>query len=400
MSLSTEAYARQLKQLLPRGLLWKLEPDSWLSKLLLAIADELARSDARGEDLVDEWDPRSALETLTDWERVLGITPALGATTIQRQTAITAAVVARGGSTPAYFISLAASLGFVATIDGPGTVPTPIPFVAAGTLSDNGQPGVPAGYAANDVFLTVVAGNPAAPSGWTQLATYTSYFGVYWRRSTASETAPNFGAGYRCRMAAYRGAITTETPIEVIGTVGTASGSLTSHVPGANAPSITTLSARAMVLLARGEYVDDAPELLANIAYLDPASGQPAQALAFSNGAGPVATARGIGLWHDIRLTAGATGIASGSHADLSASGGTYASGAVLLAMKPAPMTLAAHNWRMNVDLSGSTGLVMLDFRSGTGRSGDRLGGATVADLETVINRAKPAHTAVAYAYV
>lgn len=114
--MDSAAYARQLKQLLPRGALWRLDPDSWLSKLLLAIAGEFARIDARGGDLVREWDPRTALETLPEWERVLGVVPPDGATATDRQLAITALMVARGGATPAYFEALAASLGFVATV--------------------------------------------------------------------------------------------------------------------------------------------------------------------------------------------------------------------------------------------------------------------------------------------
>jgi uncharacterized protein YmfQ (DUF2313 family) len=114
------AYARQLKQLLPPGRLWNLEPGSWLERTLLAIADELARIDARGAQLVDEWDPSTALETLDDWERVLGITPPGGATAGERQIAITAAYVARGGQSAAYFIGLASRLGFVATVTDTG----------------------------------------------------------------------------------------------------------------------------------------------------------------------------------------------------------------------------------------------------------------------------------------
>jgi uncharacterized protein YmfQ (DUF2313 family) len=117
---NAEAYARQLKQLLPPGRLWKLEPDSWLSKVLLAIGDELARIDARGEKLIDEADPRTALETLPEWERMLGITPPAGATAGERQLAITAAYVSRGGQTAAYYIALAASLGYVATVTDTG----------------------------------------------------------------------------------------------------------------------------------------------------------------------------------------------------------------------------------------------------------------------------------------
>ncbi|MGI5862880.1 MAG: YmfQ family protein [Myxococcales bacterium] len=110
------AYARQLKQLLPQGRVWNLEPDSWLSKLLLGIADELARIDGRGEGLLDEWNPATASETLDDWERVLGITPPAGATGAERRVAVAAKYVARGGQTAAYFVSLAERLGFVATV--------------------------------------------------------------------------------------------------------------------------------------------------------------------------------------------------------------------------------------------------------------------------------------------
>jgi uncharacterized protein YmfQ (DUF2313 family) len=114
-----ERYARQLKQLLPPGALWWLDPGSWLSTQILAIGDELARVDARGETLVDEWDPRTALETLPEWERVLGVpdgaTP-LSSITAERQAAAARKLAARGGQTAAYFVELAARLGFVVTI--------------------------------------------------------------------------------------------------------------------------------------------------------------------------------------------------------------------------------------------------------------------------------------------
>ncbi len=117
--MDANAYARQLKQLLPGGSLWRLDAGSWLSKLLLGVADELARVDDRGDDLVNEWDPRTALETLPDWERMLGITPAASATAIEREAVVAATLAARGGATASYFIGLAAHLGFVATIDYP-----------------------------------------------------------------------------------------------------------------------------------------------------------------------------------------------------------------------------------------------------------------------------------------
>jgi uncharacterized protein YmfQ (DUF2313 family) len=115
---------RQLAQLLPPGPLWTLDPGSWLSRVLLAIADELARIDDRCDNLLDEWDPRTALETLEDWERVLGLAPASDATVSARQVAAAAACAARGGSTPAYFVALAAGLGYVATLDEPPVTAT------------------------------------------------------------------------------------------------------------------------------------------------------------------------------------------------------------------------------------------------------------------------------------
>ncbi len=110
------AYARQLKHLLPRGSLWALEDGSALGKLLLAIADELARIDARCVALVEEWFPDTADETLDDWERVLGIVPEDGATDAERRLVAAAALTARGGSTPIYFVALALKLGFVTSI--------------------------------------------------------------------------------------------------------------------------------------------------------------------------------------------------------------------------------------------------------------------------------------------
>jgi uncharacterized protein YmfQ (DUF2313 family) len=106
------AYARQLKALLPPGRLWSVEAGAELSKLLLGIAEELARIDGRAADLLNEWDPRTADETLEDWERVLGITPGASDTEAARRLAITAKVIARGGSTPFYFVQLASALGF------------------------------------------------------------------------------------------------------------------------------------------------------------------------------------------------------------------------------------------------------------------------------------------------
>lgn len=114
------AYARQLKQLLPPGRLWNLEPSSTLSKLFLGIAEELARVDARGLVLIEESDPRTASETLAEWERMLGLPDEdvleVPATTEARRQAIVSKLLKTGGQSRAYYIALAAAAGYVVTI--------------------------------------------------------------------------------------------------------------------------------------------------------------------------------------------------------------------------------------------------------------------------------------------
>lgn len=120
MGVSADAYARMLKALLPRGALWNLESDSNLSKSLLAMADELARIDARGDDLIREIDPRTTSELLADFERVYGLPdPCAGEdqSTAQRIASLVAKITSTGGQTKAYYIGIAAALGFTITID-------------------------------------------------------------------------------------------------------------------------------------------------------------------------------------------------------------------------------------------------------------------------------------------
>ena len=111
---SADAYARQLRHLLPRGRLWEAPTGSLLDALLHAIGDELARVDSRGVDLLEEADPRTATETLDAWERVLAIPRQ--ATDAERRLAVTTALVQQGGQTPAYYTALAAAAGYAVTI--------------------------------------------------------------------------------------------------------------------------------------------------------------------------------------------------------------------------------------------------------------------------------------------
>lgn len=120
IAFSHDAYVKLLKQLLPPGAAFNVEAGSTVSKVLDAIADEFVRIDARSVDLMNEADPRTANETLADWEKMLSLpdlqVPVIPATTAGRQVAITQKYVATGGQTAAFFIALAAACGYVVTI--------------------------------------------------------------------------------------------------------------------------------------------------------------------------------------------------------------------------------------------------------------------------------------------
>jgi uncharacterized protein YmfQ (DUF2313 family) len=120
VSQGAEAYARMLRQLLPTGPAWEIEQDDVRAKLLLAMGEELARVEARGEDLLEELDPRTSLELLTEWERAVGLPDAIvteiPASVTERRIAILQKLLARGGASPAYFIELAQVSGFIVTI--------------------------------------------------------------------------------------------------------------------------------------------------------------------------------------------------------------------------------------------------------------------------------------------
>lgn len=119
MGVTVDDYLAQLQALLPPGAAWTREADAILTKLLTALADELARVDGRADDLVDQLDPRTSNEMLTDWETILGLPDvcADALSTIQeRRAAAYATLTATGGASRLYFINLAAALGYEISI--------------------------------------------------------------------------------------------------------------------------------------------------------------------------------------------------------------------------------------------------------------------------------------------
>lgn len=112
----SNSYASQLLKLLPPGPLWNFESNSKLRATMLGIGDEFARVQLRGAQLIDESDPRTASETLGDWETMLslpdGIVLEIPATFAERRVAITQKLVSRAGQNYAFFESLCSACGY------------------------------------------------------------------------------------------------------------------------------------------------------------------------------------------------------------------------------------------------------------------------------------------------
>lgn len=113
-------YREQLKQLLPPGQAFPRDPGTTLHDLLDGMSIEFARLDARGFALPQEANPSTTSELLTDWERVAGLpdrcSGELEGTIQGRRNALLTKLSSTGGQSAAYFIGVAAALGYEVTI--------------------------------------------------------------------------------------------------------------------------------------------------------------------------------------------------------------------------------------------------------------------------------------------
>lgn len=114
MRASQADYLRLLMNLMPKGPAWT-ENDVLLS----GEAEELARLHNRVMDLLEEYDPRTTIELFSEWEKEYGLPDpclTIGPSLIERRAALVSKVFNIGGQSPAFFIAVAAALGFTITI--------------------------------------------------------------------------------------------------------------------------------------------------------------------------------------------------------------------------------------------------------------------------------------------
>ncbi len=125
MARSAKDYLHQLYTLLPRGAAWSRAVGSRIYEYLYAQAEELARIDDRANKLITERDTRYTNELMDDHEEDLGLPdfcvvdnapfdPEL--TLAERRLRALTKLTQTGQQNKEYFIGIAASLGYTATI--------------------------------------------------------------------------------------------------------------------------------------------------------------------------------------------------------------------------------------------------------------------------------------------
>lgn len=129
------AFTKAFHDLLPTGRAWSREPDRRHSRAITGLSAECVRVQNRGNALLDEADPSTAVQSLEDWERILAL-PEFGyipTTTAARRSAICGKLAARGGQSAAYFMSIVQAMG----ITDASISRNHIPFVWNVTLPSN-----------------------------------------------------------------------------------------------------------------------------------------------------------------------------------------------------------------------------------------------------------------------
>lgn len=139
-----------------------------------------------------------------------------------------------------------------------------ISFVSAGSTAraanGNVTPGLPSGWAVDDIFICIIISrdniNSTMPAGWTAINSGTNNLNiirttVFYRRAVAGDLNPlithSNGNQIVASISAYRGVTTSGSPLDIIGTTSVNSSSTTIR-----ANSITTLTNGACVIFTGG----------------------------------------------------------------------------------------------------------------------------------------------------
>jgi uncharacterized protein YmfQ (DUF2313 family) len=119
-SLTSADFAQAVARLFPRGRAFPGDPDTQLARLNQALADAIFTVHVADVQLLEqEADPYYTINLLPDWETDFGLPDPCSApnpTIDQRRKALLSKIASIGGQSRAYYIGVAAALGFSITI--------------------------------------------------------------------------------------------------------------------------------------------------------------------------------------------------------------------------------------------------------------------------------------------
>lgn len=146
-SISAKKYQNLLRKLLPQGWAWlaKDEPGTDMYKLTASAPLEFCRIEERSFDLLDELDPQTTFEMITDWERLLALpdecAPEDENLSIQeRRNRIIQVLTTRGGQNALFYKQLASAFGYdIDVIDVKDNPPFRAGYGRAGDRLTNGD---------------------------------------------------------------------------------------------------------------------------------------------------------------------------------------------------------------------------------------------------------------------
>lgn len=212
---------------------------------------------------------------------------------------------------------------------GPGTYTMPS-WVSAGTVSASAStatPALPTGWAQDDVFLLFVEsmnGAAGAPTGWAQVGstqfantgstTTETALDVYWKRATASESAPTLADSGNHQVAiihAFRGCTTSGNPWNV-----QAGATETTSDTSGSCPTVTTSVDNTLVVCAATAATD-----IGTARFSSWTNANLSSLTERSDDASTLGNGGGVGVATGGKATAGSTGATAVTYATASAKG-------------------------------------------------------------------------------